>query len=127
MRESTSSSRVFLFGRPITFHVWHDLIMFKSGICLPLSVFPLNLLKNLENLQKLHKEIHWKGCKWQHTVMEKRSQSVISHRKSRGITFDFGIRPTLKKPICPVSILVQSTTVDAMFSGEAPSHSTPST
>lgn len=42
-------------------------------------------------------------------------------------TFDLGIRPTLKKPIWPVSIFVQSTTVDAMFSGEAPSHNTPST
>lgn len=29
--------------------------------------------------------------------------------------------------MCPVSILVQSTTVDAMFSGDGPSHSTPST
>lgn len=43
------------------------------------------------------------------------------------VTFDLGIRPTLKKPIWPVSIFVQSTTVDAMFSGEAPSHNTPST
>lgn len=43
------------------------------------------------------------------------------------ITLNLGIRPTLKKRMCPDSILVQSTTVDAMFSGEGPSHKTPST
>lgn len=48
-------------------------------------------------------------------------------RRDIYITLDLGMRPTLKNPICPVSILVQSTTVDAMFSGEAPSHNTPST
>ena len=42
-------------------------------------------------------------------------------------TFDFGMSPTLKKPMLPLSILVQSTTVEAMFSGEGPSQSTPST
>lgn len=42
-------------------------------------------------------------------------------------TLDLGMRPTLKKPMWPVSILVQSTTVEAMFSGEGPSQSTPST
>lgn len=49
------------------------------------------------------------------------------NRTTRNVTLDLGMRPTLKKPICPVSILVQSTTVDAIFSGEGPSHNTPST
>lgn len=43
------------------------------------------------------------------------------------VTLDLGIRPTRKNPIWPLSILVQSTTVEAIFSGDGPSHSTPST
>lgn len=60
------------------------------------------------------------GWHWRENQLEQIWQRVFT-------TFDLGIRPTLKKPIWPVSIFVQSTTVDAMFSGEAPSHNTPST
>lgn len=42
-------------------------------------------------------------------------------------TWDLGIIPTLKNPMFPLSILVQSTTVEAIFSGEGPSQRTAST
>lgn len=55
--------------------------------------------------------------------MEKGSRNKIKIN----FTWDLGMIPTLKNPMFPLSILVQSTTVEAMFSGEGPSHRTAST
>lgn len=103
-------------------------IKLKSIIRVPMSVPLLNLLEDLKNLQNTQTKP--KLLVYAYTELKCFIQSEYNQKRYKYIyffTLDLGMRPTLKKPICPVSILVQSTTVDAMFSGEAPSHNTPST